>query len=243
MTEMDTDSRKKKTSTRIPELLEKPEVQKFIRDYYINEDKAYYVPIAMTRWRKETHYPPVEVLIGIASLLNVNLAYVLGMTDEKVPCDFSKPPVERSLDDFLAVRDMNKRDLVLALDKNYKLLHSIEEKLPLKRPYSLMKLSKALGLSVDYIMGYTNWETWEMCVRLNKPFQGIKAGTGAYLIADKNVRTAVDVEEAISRGDGTYCLLSPDGKQVIFPNGKKYSVDDDMFIGSYIAKVRPEIEK
>ena len=239
---LETKKKKARPSTRIPEFLNDGRALKFIKEYYKREGKENYPEIAISRWKKETHYPPVEVLIGIANILDTNLSYLLGLTDVNCKCDYSKEPVYHTLADLMSVRGISKRELAIALDKSYKVLHNFEEELPRKRVYSLIRLSQAIDLSVDYILGYTSWETWEMQEQLGRPFANIRPGTGAYVVADKDVRTINDVEEAIRRGDGQYCLLSPDGEYVLFPNGKAFSVNDEMFRGIYVARVVPEVK-
>ena len=242
MTGIRKDSEKNSENTNLADALSNKEVQHYIHDYYKAEGKEYYARTAIARWKKGTHYPPVEILIGIAKILHVNVAYLLDLTEVDAECDYEHKPKEHTLDELMELRGMNGTELANALNKNFKAVYSFREKLPLGRITSLMKLSSALELSVDYILGYTTWETWEMCRRVSSPFSSIDAGAGAYLVADKNVRSIADVEEAIRHGNGQYCLVSGDGKSVIFPNGNRFSIDDDLFLGVYVAKVKPEVD-
>ena len=227
--------------TRIPEFIELPEVRRYIKAYYEALDKAHYPDIALSRWRKGTHYPPTDVLVGIARVAGTNLSYILGLTNVNCPCDYDKEPKERTLKGLMEVRKISQRELALAMDRNYRSLHNFDQELPRKRIYSLIKLSNAIDLSADYILGYTDWEKWELYARVARPFKSIKAGSGAYVVADRNSRSISDIEAAIARGDGQHCLLTTDGKYVIFPNGNKVSVNDEMFTGVYVAKVKPEV--
>ena len=61
-------------STNLAYALYSKEVQHYIHDYYESEGKEYYARTAIARWKKGTHYPPVEILIGIAKILHVNVA-------------------------------------------------------------------------------------------------------------------------------------------------------------------------
>lgn len=231
----------KRPATRIPEIVSDPSVRAYIRTYYKELGKDHYPDIAMARWKNGTHYPPVDVLIGIATILKTNLSYVLGLTDVNAPCDFTTEPKERTLHDLMETRKMNMRELASGMNFNYKSLHNFETELPRKRVYSLMMLSEAINLSADYILGYTDWETWEMYSQLSKPFSNVKAGSAAYIVADKDSRSIKDIESAIERGDGQYCLITTDGRFVLFPNGNKISIRDEMFKGAFVINVRPEV--
>lgn len=242
MSSVTKDRERNEAKTRLSEALNNKAVQNYIHEYYEAEGKAHYARTAITRWKKGTHYPPVEILIGIARILHVNVAFLLGLTDVDVACEYNQQPKQHNLNELLELRGMSGTELANALNKNFKAVYAFREKLPLGRITSLMKLSNALDLSVDYILGYTNWETWEMCQRVNNPFSSIKAGDAAYLVADKNLRSVSDVEEAIRNGNGQYCLVSRDGKYVFFPNGNRFSIDDELFLGVYVAKVKPEVD-
>lgn len=228
----------KRPATRLPKILESKKVQSYIIEYYEKEGKESYPYIAISRWKKGTHYPPLDLLKGIAKIKNTNITYLLGLCDENIPCDYDKEPSERSLQDLLDKSGLTKRELALALNNNYRRIENFSK----PKVYSLILLSSALGLSADYILGYTNWENWKLCSRISRSFDDIKAGTGIYIVADKKVQSKEDIERAIERGDGQYCLLSKDGQTVIFPDGKKYSVDDEMFLGAFVARVIPEVE-
>lgn len=234
--------KKVRPRTRIPKVLGNKKVQEYIHNYYAMEGKDNYPSIAMARWRKETHYPPVEVLIGIARTLRTNVSYILSLTEVNCPCDYDKAPEERTLQDLLDVQNMSKKELISALDSNYKAVYRYEEELPKKKVYSLIKLAEALHVSVDYILGYTNWESWEPRSQIDRPFSNIKAGSGAYIVADKGIQSVEDINRAIRRGDGKFCLLSEDGEYVIFPNGNKIRANDDVFLGAYVARVIPEVK-
>lgn len=233
---------KARPTTRVPQFLNHAAVQDYICKYYESEGKGNYPMIAIARWKKGTHFPPVEVLIGIAGIMQTNLSYILGLTDEDNACDYSHEPVERTLEDLMNVSGMNEKELVSALSKNYKMVRLFKEELPRKRVYSLIKLANAMQLSVDYILGYTDWKTWEIRPRLEQPFKDISPGTGAYFIVRENVSCAEDISDAIKCGDGQYCLVTLDGKQVIFPNGETFAVDDPRLVGYCAVRVVPEVK-
>lgn len=242
MTEKVPEKKTERPASRIPELLAREDIQAFVHEYYARQGKDKYSKLATFRWKKETHYPPLDILIGMAKIAETNISYILGLTDEDCVCDYDHEPIQRRLQDLLSVRKMTKKELISALNNNYKTVYHYEEELPKQRILSLVKLCRAMRLSADYILGYTNWETWETCSQINRSFRGIKAGSGAYVVADKDVHSAEDILKAIRRGDGQYCLLSTDGEYVLFPNGNKLSVDDELFIGAYVARVLPEVK-
>ena len=232
---------KKKTLLRLCDCLRDDRVESFVRDYYVSRGKETYPAIAAGRWKKGLALPPIEVLAGIAKCLGTNISYILGMTDVCCPNELEEPST-KTLDELLEAAGMTEIDLVRAFNNNYKKLYLYRERLPYNRVKSLMCLSEATGLSMDFILGYTNYENWEMYGRMSRPFAMIPAGSGAYVVADKDIHGLSDVEAAISRGDGSYCLLSYDGESVIFPNGNIVSIDDEVFEGVFVASVIPEVK-
>jgi len=231
-----------KLETRLDECLREDCVKKYVQEYYAAEGKPDYPSVAVARWRKGSHFPPIDVLVGIAKALDTNISYILGLTDVKCPLEYEEPICERCLEEILEACEMTEKEFVKAYNNNYKMLYLYRERIPLERVRSVIKLSMAVGLSVDFILGYTNYENWEIYDKMHQPFSNIKNGGGAYVIADKTVRGAADIESAVMRGDGSYCLLSYDGKHVIFPNGNKVAVDDEIFEGVYVTNVVPEVK-
>lgn len=233
--------------TRLPEYLRDEDIQEYINEYYRNEGKESYPSIALPRWRRETHYPPVDVLVGMARIKGTNVSYILGMTDISAPNEYSVPRCEHTLSELLELCRMSEKDLMTewtgdSVRNSYKTLHQLKTRLPFKRLQSLVRLSNALGLSVDFILGYTDYATWEMWHQMNvDPFGALPAGAGAYVIADRTVRTSADAEDAVIRGDGSFCVVSSDRRSVFFPNGNRLSVDDELFKGVYVARVVPEV--
>ena len=234
---------KRNLKTRLSDVLVVPEVQNFVYEYYRKAGKEKYPGTALPRWKKGTHYPPVDVLVGIAKTLNTNVSWVLGLTDVKASLEYDQPCHEYTLTELLDLREMSDKDIIKGFNNNYKIVNSFSEKLPLKRVSSLIKLSQVLDMSVDFILGYTMWETWEFYDHLSEPFKGIVPGSGIFILADKSVRCMHDIEDAIKRGDGKYALFSTDGISVILPNGKKIMINDPGFKGVYVAIVAPVIGK
>ena len=233
---------KSNLKTRLEECLARPEVRAVVHEYYESRGKGNYPAIAINRWKKGVLLPPVDLLVSMAKATRTNVAYILGLTDISCPIEDGAPGKERSLEDLLLAAKMSEKDLVRALNNNYKKLELYREHIPYERIKSVISLSEATGLSMDYILGYSDYTSWEVYAKMEHPFRHIEAGAGAYVIADKSIRMKADVEDAIKRGDGSYCLLSLDGKHVIFPNGNKVSIDDEIFGGIYVAAVKPEVE-
>ena len=230
----------KRPDTRLSDILNEKSVQVYIQEYYDERDKGWYPSTAIARWKKGTHYPPMDVLLGISKILKTNISYLLRLTDISCPNEFEEPEMKHTLEELLAARSITEKELAEKLNKNT--VESFKKELPLNRVSSLIKLSSAIDISADYILGLTDWETWEICAKVAKPFKGIEAGSGAYVIAKKGLHSIFEIEEAIRKGDGMYCLLSMDGKSVIFPNGNSLDIDDEMFKGSYVTRVIPEVK-
>lgn len=226
---------------RLNKALSDARVRKYIDDYYKERGKASYVTTAISRWKKGTHYPPVEILHGVADILDTNISYVLDLTDVDFPMEIKVPEREKTLEEILETSEVSERDFYVAINYNNKALESFKKKLPFNRITSLMTISNITGLSIDYILGYTNWKNWELCGKTIHPFKEFDAGEAAFVVADKNVRSKKEVKEALDKKDGMYCLVSADRKMIIFPNGNTVGVNDEIFEGAFVAKVKPEI--
>lgn len=233
-----------KQKMRLKRCLEDRRVKEFLRQYYASEAGrgVKYPASIIGRWKKGTTLPPVDVLAGMAKALDTNMSYILGLTDVKQPLDYDRPMQEMTLDRVLEIANMSEKEFVKALNKNYKKLYLYRERLPYERVRSMIKLSEVVGLSLDYILGYTQYENWDLCAKQENPFRRINAGDAAYVIADKDIHGISDIEDAIRRKDGAYCLVSSDGKYVYFPNGNKARTDDDIFKGVLVVTVKPEVK-
>lgn len=234
--------KREKTIQRLCDCLCDKHVDAYIHEFYTTRGKGNYPSIAVGRWKKGTALPPVELLAGMAREMNSNISFILGMTDVNCPNEFEEPHF-KTLDQVLAAAEMTEIELVRAFNNNYKKLYLYRERLPYNRVKSLMSLAEATHLSLDFILGYTQYENWEMYDRMSKPFEKIRAGSGAYVVADRTIHGVSDVEAAIAKGDGSYCLLSYDGEYVIFPNGNKVSINDKAFDGVLVVSVVPEVKK
>lgn len=221
--------------TRLPEVLDDKRVRRYISGIY----DAQYASVAIARWKKGPQYPPVWMLAEMAKIIGGNIDYILGRTDIKALIE-STPEREKTLDELQAISGLTDTELRRSLNSDSAMVLRYRKKLPINRVTSLIALSDALGLSIDFILGYTEWETWELCGKLMSPFMDIPSGSAAFVIV-KGVKTKKDIYDAIKDRDGQFCLVSSDGKEVIFPTGETISIDDELLEGSYAVKVKPEV--
>ena len=235
-----------KQKKRLEECFADKRVKEYLNDYYEQGDgrDVKYPGSLKTRWKKGKYVPPLEIVIGVARAMDTNISYVLGLTDVICPLEPEETARKMTFEQVLDAAGMTKTEFVKAINKNYKnykKYNLYNEKFPDLKTGLLVDLADIVGLSIDYMLGYTKYERWELYEQMESPFKNIEAGNAAYVVADKNVRSFADIEDAISRGDGSYCLLSADGKLVMFPNGKKVDPGDEVFKGAVVIKVKPEV--
>lgn len=223
-------------NARLKEFLAYEKVKDYLRTLY--EPK--YLAVALSRWRKGPQYPPVEVLVNIAKITGVSVDYILGLTDVKAPLN-SEPGKEKTLDDLRDAAGLTQEELLRRLDKDSSFIVRYKKKLPLNRVSSLIFLAEALSLSIDFILGYSTWENWESFGRTRAAYRKLKAGTAAFVVGDRNVASLADVRKAVKKKDGNYCLVSGDGKKLIFPNGTEADAKDPVFEGAYFDDLKPGV--
>lgn len=222
---------------RLSELVSNEEVRKYIHKKY----KSPYASVVIRRCADGVQFPPVNMIIDIARILGTNVDYLMGKTDVIAKTGKANVNKEKSLSDLLEMRGMTEAEFMRFFRADKKMMDRYRERLPVTRITSLVNLAEAMQVSVDFLLGCTDWENWELCARMQDPFSCITPGTAAFIVADMKVRTLAEVRDALERRDGRHCLLSRDGKTVIFPNGKSIDKDDKAFKGSFVAAMKAEV--
>lgn len=176
---------------RIPEILSEPSVRNGIKNRL---EKTPKVNIAISRWQRGLLLPSIENLITISLVSGYSISYIVGETDVESPCygnvkvykkstlNKALPKKEPSLDksrlkNLLEKEHITLNKLAVMADTSFDTIKKAVADYPNSRPNTLLAISKALGASIDYILGLTDWKTWEEYEQLSaNPFGILKPG-------------------------------------------------------------------
>lgn len=222
---------KNNPKSKIPSLLNMdPELRKLIRENFST------VPLStISRWSTQRLYPPVPVLEFMASYKNTNIAYLLGETDIDLPWELTEK-VDRSLEEILNEKDMKVSTFARKINGDLKITKGYLDELP-TRVNSLLAIAEGLNVSIDYLLGHTNWKSWEDYHAMQNPLDNVKPGHPIYIVKAYKISPEQPLSKAIELGLGSYALLDKDGKMVLFPNGKTLSKEQLSTSDIYIIEI------
>lgn len=179
--------------------------------------------LAITRWLSNDTWPPLDSLIKIAEENRTNIDYILGKTDVCSPNETYE--LNFRLGELMKERGLTRTKLATMIGTSTKVITKYLTAPIMTRINTIIALAEALDVSVDYLCGLTPYRVWELQIIETDTFFLIKKGQAACILCE----------------DGHYewCLLSEDGMNVILPDGKYYSLDDNRFEGKKAFPVCP----
>lgn len=131
-------------------------------------------------WFRGKHLPPFQVLLDLARDLRTNLSYLLMQTEYDFPLASYTPELR-----LKELRKENKLCIVELAMKSSTAQATIRkydsgqmEKPSLK---VITSLSDVLGVSMDYLMGLTDYRTWQEAAIAANPFLLLEADTAVCL--------------------------------------------------------------
>lgn len=176
---------------RIPEILSDPAIRNGVKRRLENTPK---VNIAISRWQRGILLPSIDNLITISLVSGYSISYLVGETDIESPCYGNakvykkstlnsslqkKEPVldKNRLNDLLKKEHITINKLAVMAENSFDTIKKAITNYPNARPNTLLSISKGLGVSIDYLLGLTNWKTWEEYDQLSaNPFGILNPG-------------------------------------------------------------------
>ena len=166
------------------------------------------------RWKHLQAMPSFENYIKLAEVFEVSLDYLLGNTSIKEN-DIKTYKVSNRIK---ALREINNYSIYKfhkvtgILERTIKKYETNEMTKPRLATY--LEFSNAFGVSLDYLLGFTESKTWDDFIIEKYPFDLISPG-GALRVRSKD-----NVE---------YALLDFAGQNIIFANNETRSIASEYF--------------
>jgi len=190
---------------RIPARLETPWIKENIHDMLSGKASS----MDIYRWKSGTCYPPVDMLIKLAEIINQPTAYLIGQTDVQHKIERTKAS-PRDLKELMEQSGMSIASLSKAVGTTRNTMTDLISKFPNIRTNSLIAIAEALDVSTDYLLGLTDHRKWEEF----EPFVGISPGEPVFVTDEGQTE------------EGEYCLLGFDGKTLYLADGSTRDTDD-----------------
>lgn len=207
-------------NNQIPEALSLDWVKKAVKAAFSDSIQN----TSMSRWARGLTYPPVKVVRFLAITTKTPAAQLVGQTEvaSRLEKDFSAK--ERDIKLLLEERGISHRRLAELMETDPNTAGDIIKNYPNIRLNSMIALSEALGLSIDYLLGLTDYRTWEEEAHSSeKPFADVDYGTPAYV-----------APAATPEANGFYCLVSNDGRTIFTADGRTRLAKDEFFRGRIV---------
>ena len=173
-------------------------------------------------WASGKTCPPLKLLVDMAWETRTNIEYALGLTEVKEANDrneinFRFPELlEESGHTYFSLA--KKIDVAPATVKRY------AEGNVQMRVETLLAIAEGLKVSLDYLLGLSDYRTWEEYRRVLEPFIGVRPGEAMFLSFPQ------------SEMDG-FVLMHPQGGRVVFPTGKMRNINDEIFKGVKVRRL------
>ena len=165
-------------------------------------------------WFRGKRLPPFQVLLDLARDLRTNLSYLLMQTEYDFPLASYTPELR-----LQELRKENKLCIVELAMKSGTAQATIRkyDSGQMERPNLkvITSLSDVLGVSMDYLMGLTDYRTWQEAAIAENPFLLLEAGSAVCLLdpdGGKNyylVTDGLNLIDACGRIHSQYELRRP----------------------------------
>lgn len=159
--------------------------------------------------------PSIDLLVNLAWDTGTNISYLVGLTEMNMPLD--RKDIRLRLRELRWRMGYSARQLSLESGIAYNTVRISELNADYKNAEkslkfgTLIKFKDFLGVSIDCLLGLSDYMTWEDQDKIST-LVNIKPGTAFYL------------ESETYCGD---CLMDYDGCNIIFPDGRMVSIEDE----------------
>lgn len=212
----------KNPKSRLPHLIKKSgmTLTEFAEKYNV-------APVSVRRWISGESYPRLSILIDIAKENETNLSFILGRTDISTPITRYEP--ESKLYEALHITGISKKELGERANITSQVLSRYFSRPRYSRIAMYLRFADILNVSVDYLLGLSDFVNWEDILLLRNPFYYCKPGD-CICIHSKSSRENSEVSG--------FCLIHTDGESVIFPTGTIVKMNDSIFEGVTVEIIR-----
>ncbi|MEY8369597.1 helix-turn-helix transcriptional regulator [Anaerovoracaceae bacterium 42-11] len=166
-------------------------------------------------------YLATEKAITFIKNRKTNLSYLLTQTDIDLPCDTYSP--HNRLTELRENAGYTRIEFCGICNMTYKTLLRYETNEILGPLSTLLLFSSILQVSVDYLLGLTEYRRWEDASS-NPIIRNLSPGKAGYMELPHLT---------------TYFLVSDDGDWVLFPDGTKEKITSPNFRDAKILEVMP----
>ena len=178
--------------------------------------KKYDVQLATAyNWINGYRVPPINVLLDLCEKGNTNLSYLLALTAVDAPLETYSP--YNRIDELRKERGMKIVEFQKTLNTTLAVYHRYADEENRRsttgRISTLVTFSTFFGVSIDYLLGLTEYRTWKHYLATIDPFIFVEPGTPAL------------VKYKSEEGDEVsgYILMHENGKYIISSEGMMIS--------------------
>lgn len=162
------------------------------------------------QWLSGSKVPGLANLVRIAYYTGTNIDYLLYFTDQNSAIermDLSYDRIRR----LRLEKGFSQAKLADKCEVTLNMIAGIEKRNGKPSLQSLIKFRNVFGVSMDYLIGLTEYRTWESCIREVSTFSKYMPKSAIH-IENENIKTN--------------CLIDESGEYLIFPDGSKIACDD-----------------
>ena len=165
----------------------------------------------INRWITGLIMPSFENYIKLAKLFEVSLEYLLGNTDIREQ-NISSYTINSRVKELREKNNYSKYKLEKLSGVQTSIINNYENG-TIKKPRlsTYLSFAEIFEVSIDYLLGFTETETWELYVEEIDPFRYISPGEAVY-ISTENKKL--------------YGILDISGEKVIFADQSTKNIDD-----------------
>ena len=177
-------------------------------------------------WATGKKCPPLKLLVDMTWETETNIEYALGLTDviAKNDTNIVKPKVSELLKE--------QNDTILSFSKKIETtsltIKRYSDGFSKMRLGTLIAMADGFNVSVDYLLGLTQYRTWSEYRRMLDPFVDALPGDALHI-------TFPHPYEEMSGN----VLMHPLGGKVLFPTGKTRSIRSELFDGVKVERLLP----
>ena len=187
--------------------------------------------LTVNRWYLGYKIPSLENVINLAWCSNTNVSYLLHLCDANRPLNRNTPHLR--LSELRKEQKYTITSLCEATGLNPNTVKDCErnetfdqdKKMPTQA--TLIKLSETLGVSLDFLLGLSDFRTWDEQER-HSPFLKYPPGLAIHIKTEEYE---------------TDCLMDVTGENVIFPTGEAISIDSERLAFAAVYDIREEAKR